>query len=201
MEPASALSPLLAHANTIVLGIAKDTAKEATEDAVQQLKSIVFAITSAGRHHKNLSADEQTAVWELVCLLWVSACMLWLQTSHSCWLQAVSLLHLVTSWKQQQQPGFSATLLQYGKSTAFVKLALKLPEVFADCRTPVSMLPMRPRRAQYRKLTFRCASLPGKHLTTCLSHVTSFASAVYRTASTDSVQDTSPHQFMTAVTC
>lgn len=74
MEPASALSPLLAHANTIVLGIAKDTAKEATEDAVQQLKSIVFAITSAGRHHKNLSADEQTAVWELVCLLWVSAC-------------------------------------------------------------------------------------------------------------------------------
>lgn len=74
MAPASALSPLLAHANTIVQGIAKDTAKEATEDAVQQLKSVVFAITSAGRHHRNLSPDEQTAVWELVCLLWVSAC-------------------------------------------------------------------------------------------------------------------------------
>lgn len=74
MAPASSLSPLLAHANTIVQGIAKDTAKEATEDAVQQLKSVVFAITSAGRHHRNLTSDEQIAVWELVCLLWVRAC-------------------------------------------------------------------------------------------------------------------------------
>ena len=74
MAPTSALSPLLAHARVIVQGIAKDTAKEATEDAVQQLKSIVFAITSAGRHHRNLTADEQTAVWELVCLLWVGSC-------------------------------------------------------------------------------------------------------------------------------
>lgn len=74
MAPTSALSPLLAHARVIVQGIAKDTAKEATEDAVQQLKSIVFAITSAGRHNRNLTADEQTAVWELVCLLWVGSC-------------------------------------------------------------------------------------------------------------------------------
>ena len=74
MAPASSLSPLLAHANTIVQGIAKDTAIEATEDGVQQLKSVVFAITSAGRHHRNLTPNEHTAVWELVCLLWVGIC-------------------------------------------------------------------------------------------------------------------------------
>ena len=74
MAPTSALAPLVAHAKVVVEGIAADTAKEATEDAVQQLKSVVFAITSAGRHNKKLTSDEQTAIWELVCLLWVGFC-------------------------------------------------------------------------------------------------------------------------------
>ena len=72
MKPPSALSPLLAHAKTIVQSIAEGTASDqANKDAVQQLKSVVFAITSAGRHNRNLTAEEQTAVWELVCFLWV----------------------------------------------------------------------------------------------------------------------------------
>lgn len=71
MAPTSALSPLLAHANAVVQGIAADTAKESTEDAVQQLKSIVFAVTSAGRHNKKLTSHEQTAIWDLICILWV----------------------------------------------------------------------------------------------------------------------------------
>lgn len=128
MAPASALSPLLAHANTIVQSIAKDTAKEATEDAVQQLKSVVFAITSAGRHHRNLTPDEQTAVWELVCLLWVSACCGFSRTTAAtCKLLLQEVLHIVPLWKRQQPAGWPTTFLENGKGTVFVKLASKLP--------------------------------------------------------------------------
>lgn len=74
MARTSTFSPLLVHAKAIVQGIAADTAKGDIEDAVQQLKSVVFAITSAGRHNKNLTSDEHTTVWDLVCLLWVGAC-------------------------------------------------------------------------------------------------------------------------------
>lgn len=74
MAPTSALPPLLTHAKSIVQGVAENTAEQVTEDAVQQLKSVVFAITSAGRHNKNLTAEEHTALWELVCLLWVGLC-------------------------------------------------------------------------------------------------------------------------------
>ena len=69
LDPAE--QALLRRSNAVVQGLAADTANEATEDAVQQLKSIVFAITSAGRHNKKLTSDEQTAIWELVCMLWV----------------------------------------------------------------------------------------------------------------------------------
>lgn len=71
MAPTSALLPLLTHAKTIVQDIAKEDTANQSEDAVQQLKSLVFAITSAGKHNKNLASEEQTAIWELVCLLWV----------------------------------------------------------------------------------------------------------------------------------
>ena len=131
MAPASALSPLLAHANTIVQGIAKDTAKETTEDAVQQLKSVVFAITSAGRHHRNLTPDEQTAVWELVCLLWVGACCTSARVtaaSSTCKL----LLQGVFAHVHGTTLNTAAACLVNKhvarcKDTASVKLALKLP--------------------------------------------------------------------------
>lgn len=71
MAPASSLTPLLTHAKTIVESVIGTTANEAIDEASQQLKSVVFAITSAGRHNREVSPDEETALWELVCLLWV----------------------------------------------------------------------------------------------------------------------------------
>lgn len=71
MAPTNALLPLLTHAKTIVEGIADKAAKESVEDAVQQLKSVAFAITSAGRHNRDVTIEEERALWELVCLLWV----------------------------------------------------------------------------------------------------------------------------------
>ena len=73
MAPASALAPLLTHAKTIVQGIADEAAKgsEPSEDAVQQLKSVAFAITSAGRVNRDVTSEEARALWDLVCLLWV----------------------------------------------------------------------------------------------------------------------------------
>lgn len=72
MAPVSSLHPLLIHAKTIVEGISSN-GKDSSgfEEAVQQLKSVTFAITSAGRQNKTLSAEEETAIWDLVCSLWV----------------------------------------------------------------------------------------------------------------------------------
>lgn len=90
MASASSLQPLLTHAKTIVDGIKGKSAKENIEEAVQQLKSVTFAITSAGRQNKALSVDEEAAVWNLVCLLWVRRChtsstVLWLQYQPEPW--------------------------------------------------------------------------------------------------------------------
>ena len=72
MAPASSLQPLLTHAKTIVVGISSNSkGSSGLEEAVQQLKSVTFAITSAGRQNKTLSAEEETAIWDLVCSLWV----------------------------------------------------------------------------------------------------------------------------------
>ena len=71
MAPASSLQPLLTHAKTIVESIRGKSAKDSVEEAVQQLKSVTFAITSAGRQNKALTVEEETAVWDLVCMLWV----------------------------------------------------------------------------------------------------------------------------------
>lgn len=71
MAPASSLQPLLTHAKTIVDGITDKPGKEDIQEAVQQLKSVTFAITSAGRQNQALTAEEETDVWSLVCSLWV----------------------------------------------------------------------------------------------------------------------------------
>lgn len=190
MEPASALSPLLAHANTIVLGIAKDTAKEATEDAVQQLKSIVFAITSAGRHHINLSADEQTAVWELVCLLWVSAAVYkllascapfascdFLEITATAWL----LCNLVAIWQKH-------CLSQVGAEAASLKYLLIAEHL---CRCCQCVPQGHSTGGSYPDAPVCQASL--------LPHVysmgTAFTSTVHKIASTASVQYTCQHHF------
>ncbi len=71
MAPVSALAPLLKHATTLVEG-AIVKADESIIDDVQQLKSVAFAITSAGRHNRDLSSEERTAVWDVVSQIWVS---------------------------------------------------------------------------------------------------------------------------------
>lgn len=71
MAPTSSLQPLLTHAKTIVESVRGKSAKDSAEEAVQQLKSVTFAITSAGRQKKTLTVEEETAVWDLVCMLWV----------------------------------------------------------------------------------------------------------------------------------
>lgn len=108
MAPTSALSPLLVHANAVVQGLAADTAKEAPEDAVQQLKSIVFAITSAGRHNKKLTSDEQTAIWKLVCILWVGLAAT-LHFRHGM-PEAASLFQLFTQQRTAASLGYAAGL-------------------------------------------------------------------------------------------
>jgi len=71
MTPASSLQPLLSHAKAIAEGLAGKPGKEGIDEAVQQLKSVTFAITSAGRQNQGLSPEEEIQVWSLVCLLWV----------------------------------------------------------------------------------------------------------------------------------
>ncbi|DBA83480.1 TPA: hypothetical protein ACH3X2_006411 [Trebouxia sp. C0005] len=65
MAPVSALAPLLKHATTLVEGAIVKAADESIIDDVQQLKSVAFAITSAGRHNRDLSIEERTAVWDV----------------------------------------------------------------------------------------------------------------------------------------
>ncbi len=72
MAPVSALAPLLKHATTLVEGAIVKAADESIIDDVQQLKSVAFAITSAGRHNRDLSSEERTAVWDVVSQTWVS---------------------------------------------------------------------------------------------------------------------------------
>lgn len=72
MAPVSALAPLLKHATTLVEGAIVKAADESIIDDVQQLKSVAFAITSAGRHNRDLSSEERTAVWDVVSQIWVS---------------------------------------------------------------------------------------------------------------------------------
>lgn len=72
MAPVSALAPLLKHATTLVEGAIVKAADESIIDDVQQLKSVAFAITSAGRHNRDLSIEERTAVWDVVSQIWVS---------------------------------------------------------------------------------------------------------------------------------
>lgn len=74
MTPASSLQPLLTHAKAIAEGLAGKPGKESIEEAVQQLKSVTFAITSAGRQNQGLTPEEEVQVWSLVCLLWVWLC-------------------------------------------------------------------------------------------------------------------------------
>lgn len=71
MTPATSLQPLLTHAKAIAEGLAGKPGKESIEEAVQQLKSVTFAITSAGRQNQGLTPEEEVQVWNLVCLLWV----------------------------------------------------------------------------------------------------------------------------------
>ena len=72
MAPVSALAPLLKHAISLVEGAIVKAADESIIDDVQQLKSVAFAITSAGRHNRDLSTEERTAVWDVVSQIWVS---------------------------------------------------------------------------------------------------------------------------------
>ncbi|KAL0050500.1 hypothetical protein WJX82_000854 [Trebouxia sp. C0006] len=74
MAPVSALAPLLKHATTLVEGAIVKAADESIIDDVQQLKSVAFAITSAGRHNRDLSSEERTAVWDVVSQIW-NACV------------------------------------------------------------------------------------------------------------------------------
>lgn len=75
MMPTSALAPLLTHAKTLVQGAIDKAATESIEGDVQQLKSVTFAITSAGRHGTDLPHDERQAVWDLVSQIWVRLCL------------------------------------------------------------------------------------------------------------------------------
>ena len=72
MAPVSALAPLFKHATTLVEGAIVKAADESIIDDVQQLKSVAFAITSAGRHDRDLPREERTALWDVVSQIWVS---------------------------------------------------------------------------------------------------------------------------------
>lgn len=71
MAPAGSLLPLLKHASAILNTFSSHSAEQAGEDALQQLKSVVFAITSTGRHDTDLTDEESRALWDLVVVLWV----------------------------------------------------------------------------------------------------------------------------------
>ena len=71
MAPAGSLLPLLKHAAAIVDGMSSSGSGDNAENALQQLKSVVFAITSTGRHDTDLTSEESSALWNLVVLLWV----------------------------------------------------------------------------------------------------------------------------------
>lgn len=94
--------------------------------------------------------------------------------SHSCYLQATApKISKVDTLYHSDYENSSSSLAQlracYKMSTATVcmkgDIAAASLIYFADCRTPVLMLPISHLRALYRRLMSRCDSLPGKQIT------------------------------------
>ncbi|KAK9830374.1 hypothetical protein WJX72_011374 [[Myrmecia] bisecta] len=73
----SSVLPLLKHARQVVGDLVPSvgTSQHVDEEKLEQLRSVVFSLTSsAGGFDGGLPAEEQQAVWELVCQLW-NACV------------------------------------------------------------------------------------------------------------------------------